>query len=432
MAKDQLVAAIDIGSYKVACLIADVSEDGNIQIIGVSSIPSKGVKKGVIVDIDQAVDVLAEALEAAERMAGVTIAQVFVTVNGSHIASVNSQGRVSVSTQDGEITPADVERVIEAAKAISLPSNREVIHVIPRTFVLDQQEGIDDPIGMTGTHLQVETHIVTGAATSVRNLVKCIHEIGLDVENLIFTGIASSESVLTETEKELGVVLVDIGGGTTDIVIFHEGAPVYSSVIKLGGKNITSDIAIGLRVSIAEAEEIKKFISTQKREPTVSDRAVTDNAKTDDAVIDLSELNFEGIQSIERKFLVEGIIQPRLEEIAEEVGNEIKKSGYDELTPAGIVVCGGGAKTIDIESTFDQVLRMSIRTGEPTGVSGLIDEIKGSDYAASIGAIIHATYVAGRGPGLLRSLRGFKLPTERVSQLGDRVLNIFRGFLPKN
>ncbi|NTV31296.1 cell division protein FtsA [candidate division WWE3 bacterium] len=434
MAKEQIISAIDVGSSKIVCLIAEILED-KIQIIGVSTLPSRGIKKGVVVDIDEAVEVLSEGMEAAERMAGVSVSRVWVTVNGSHISSVNSQGVVAVSAPDGEISVSDVNRVTEAARAISMPSSREIIHVIPRTFIVDSQEGIDDPVGMSGVRLQVETHIVSGATTSMRNLVKCIQQVGLDAENLTFTGLAASESVLSETEKELGVVVADIGGGTSNICIFVDGSPVYSSVLKLGGKNITSDIAIGLRVSLEEAEEIKKYMGVYEaklaqKSKAGGERSYFSGATTnkDDEDIDISSLGLPNIQKVNRKFLIEGIIQPRLEEIADEIQQEIKKSGYEGLMPAGVVVAGGTALTVSLKDTFSIVLNLPVRIAEPTGVSGLIDEVNGPAFAASIGGII---YAAKNSVGGVRSMvPKFKLPLGSVKSAFDRVVHIFKGFMP--
>lgn len=430
MAKDRIITTIDVGSSKVVCLIAEVAEADQIRVIGVSANPSRGIKKGVIVDIDQAVDVIAETLESAERMAGVTVSRVWVTVNGSHIASVNSQGVVAVSAPDGEITPNDVERVVEAAKAISMPSSREIVHVIPRTFIVDQQEGIDDPIGMSGVRLQVETHIISGAATSMRNLVKCIQEVGLDVENLIFAGIASSEAMLTATEKELGVVMVDIGGGTTDFVVYQDGAPVYSSVLKLGGKNITSDIAIGLRVPLEDAEEIKKYAGKKRPQPTMSDARLPSKS-SDEESLDVSELRLESVQKIDRKFLVDGIIRPRLEEMAEEIINELRKSGLEGLTPAGIVVGGGGSYTLGLVETFAKELRYPVRIGTPTGVTGLVDEIKGAEYASSIGSVLHGLKGASIAHTSGTAFGGFKVPFAKLGKSKDKVVGFIKGFLPQ-
>ena len=424
MAKDRIITTIDIGSSKIAVLIAEYIDDESIQIIGVASVISKGVKKGVIVDIDQAVDSINEALEAAERMAGIQVTKVWITVNGNHIASVNSQGVVAVASADGEISANDVERVIEAAKAISIPSSREIIHVLPRTFIVDQQEGIDDPIGMSGNRLQVETHIITGAATSMRNLIKSVQQVGLDVDNVIFSGLATGESLLTETEKELGVVVVDIGGGTTDLVVYQEGAPTYSSVIKLGGKNITSDIAIGLRVPLEDAETIKKYVSTSKNTPVTSAGVKT----IEDEFIDISELALPSLQKIERKYLVEGIIEPRLEEIAEEIEREISKSGFDGLTPAGVVIGGGTAQTIGLQSVFSKILDMPVRIAQPTGVTGLIDEIKGPDYAASVGSILYATHHHEGSASMLSTLPKLSLNFGGFQTIKNKIVGLFKGF----
>ncbi|MCA9392129.1 cell division protein FtsA [candidate division WWE3 bacterium] len=429
MAKDRLITIIDVGSSKIVCLIAEHTEDDTVQIIGVSSIPSRGIKKGVIVDIDQAVEVLSESLESAERMAGVTVSRVWVSVNGSHISSVNSQGVVAVSSPEGEITPSDVGRVIEAAKAVSMPSSREVVHVIPRTFIVDQQEGIDDPIGMSGVRLQVETHIISGASTSIRNLVKSVQEVGLDVENLIFTGLASSESLLTDTEKELGVVLVDIGGGTTDLMVFHEGAPVYSSVLKLGGKNITSDIAVGLRVPLEDAEKIKRFVSMKKPQET-NPRDEHNHREDGDEVLDISTLNLESLQKVDKKFLVEGVMAPRLEELAEEVAQELKKSGFDGMTPAGLVIGGGVSYTAGIKKVFEDELRLPVRLAQPSGVSGLIDEIRGADYAASVGSILYALNSSNPGRSLLPSLPGIGISFDKVSKVKDKALGFIKSLIP--
>lgn len=427
MAKEQVICAIDIGSSKIVGLIAELIED-KIQIIGVSNIASRGIKKGVVVDIDEAVEVISEGIQSAERMAGVSVSRVWATVNGSHISSVNSQGVVAVAASDGEITRNDVDRVTEAARAISMPSSREIIHVIPRTFIVDSQEGIDDPVGMSGIRLQIETHIINGSTTSMRNLVKCIQHVGLEVDNLVFTGLAASESLLSETERELGVVLVDIGGGTTSLVTFSEGSPVYSSVLKLGGKNITQDIAVGLRVTLEEAEEIKKFVSNKRKEAAHPDNhRVAKETKSADE-IDLSPLGLANIQKVDRKFLIEGIIEPRIEEMAEEIAQEIKKSGYDGLIPAGVVVGGGAALTIRMKEVLGDALNLPVRVGEPTGVSGLIDEVSGPAFAASIGTVIHAS----RHMGSSRSFatKGFRIPFGIVGNIWQRVVGIVKSFIP--
>lgn len=427
MAKEKVISSIDIGSSKTTTIIADAVEETKIQIIGVSTIESRGIKKGAVVDIDEAVEVISESLEAAERMAGCAVASAFITVDGQHISSVNSSGVVAVSSPEQEISTEDVGRVIEAARAISIPSSREIVHVIPRSFIVDSQEGVADPIGMSGVRLQVETHIVSGAATSMRNLVKCIEQVGVEVEDLIFGGIAASEAVLTDTEKELGVILMDVGGGTTNLVFFSEGSPAYSSVLTIGGKNITNDIAIGLRVSLEDAEKIKRFIS-EYRPPVQPDEAGKIKPSGGSEELDISQLNVPSLTSIDIKFLKEGIIRPRLEELIEQVAKEIKKSGLEGLLPAGVVVCGGGAQTVGISEVVKKILRLPVRIGEPTGVSGLIDEVSSPAYAASIGSIIYATR--------LKEHRVSKLPwvgrvkVGKIKEAGKKVVGWLKSFMP--
>ena len=260
MAREKIITALDVGSSKITTLIATSAEDA-LTVIGVSTVNSKGIRKGQVVDIDEAVSAISESLEAAERMAGVSTSSCFASIGGVQISSINSRGVVAVAGGENEISDEDVKRVVEAAQAISTPSSREIIHVIPRDYIVDSQEGIKDPVGMTGVRLEVETHIITGATTSMRNLVKCIQQVGLDVEGLVFSGIASAESTLTDTEKELGVALVDIGGGTTDVALFMDGSIAHSAVIPIGGINITNDLAIGLRSSLETAQKIKLALS---------------------------------------------------------------------------------------------------------------------------------------------------------------------------
>jgi len=259
MAKDKVICAVDVGSSKIATLIEVIGEDDKINLIGVSAVVSRGIKKGQVVDIEEAVTGITESLEAAERMAGYSISSVYVSIGGSQIESRNSHAVVAIAKPEGEIGENDILRVNEAARAIALPTSKEILHVIPRTFTVDGQEGIRDPIGMTGVRLETDTHIITASTTAMKNLVKCMGTVGVNVEDLVFSGIASSQAVLTETEKELGVILVDIGGETTDIVIFVDGAVAYSSVIRSGARHITSNLAVGLRVSLEAAEKIKLY-----------------------------------------------------------------------------------------------------------------------------------------------------------------------------
>src|SRR3990167_6883450 len=261
MAKDKIICGIDAGSSKISTLIASLDDTGKINLIGVSSTISKGVRKNQVVDIEEAVNAITESVESAERMAGYSISSAYIALGGPQIESINQHAVVAVSEPEGEIKESDIQRVNEAARAIPLSTSREILHVIPRTFTVDGQEGIRDPIGMTGVRLETETHIITGSSTSMRNLIKCVNSVQIDVQELVFSGMSSAMAVLTETEKELGVVVVDIGGETTDIVIFVDGAIAYSSVIPLGARHVASDIAVGMRISLESAEKIKQWLS---------------------------------------------------------------------------------------------------------------------------------------------------------------------------
>ena len=390
MAKDKVIVGLDIGSSKVTTLIASVSAEETINIVGVSTVPSRGLRKGQVVDIDESVSVITASLEGAERMAGVSVGNAFVGVGGAHIACQNSHGVVAVSQPEKEIAIDDVNRVIDAAKAVSLPSSREIVHVLPSGFIVDSQEGIKDPLGMTGIRLEVETHIITGSSTAMRNLAKCVSDVGVDVDTLVYNGLASSFSVLTETEKELGVVLVDMGGGTTDICVYVEGALAHSAVLPIGARNITNDLAIGLRMSLESAEKIKLALTKKPKIAFENQGVNVKKTEKEGDEINIADLDLpEEVKTISRKTLIEGIIKPRLNEIFTMVGLEIKKSGLGGLTPSGIVITGGGAETIGVTEACKRTLAMPVRIGIPTGVTGLIDEIQNPAYATAIGLILY-------------------------------------------
>ena len=390
MPKDKVVVGIDIGSTKITTVIANVEDSETINVIGVATVVSKGLRKGQVVDIEEAVIGITQSLEAAERMAGYSVGTAFVSVNGTHVESQNSKGVVAISDQKGEIQEDDVLRVVEAARAISLPSSREILHVIPRNFMVDSQSGIKDPLGMNGVRLEVETHIVTGAATALRNIAKCISQVGVDVEGLVFAGLSASYSTLTDTEKELGVILVDFGGGTTNICIFTEGAPVYCSVIPVGARNITNDLAIGLRVSLESAEKIKLALSKPPQIAVEVDDAGEVHDKKESDQIDLSSLQIEeDLRMISKKTLVEGIMKPRLREILNMIKLEIQKSQLSGLTPSGVVLTGGGAETIGMIDLAKQELGMPVRIGMPQNVRGLVDEVSSPAYSASVGLCLY-------------------------------------------
>src|SRR3989344_7293893 len=385
--RDKLVAGVDIGTSKITTIIAAVKEDAPLHVMGVSTVDSKGLRKGQVVDIEDAIASISPSLEGSERMAGTSISAAFVSIGGSHISSQNSHGVVAVAEPDREITSNDVARVVDAAKAVSIPASRSILHVLPRGFIVDGQEGIADPVGMTGVRLEVDTHLVTGGTTAIKNLEKCVTELGVNVAGLVFNGLAASFSVLSDTEKELGVTLIDIGGGTTDVAVFVEGALSYSGVIPIGAKNITNDLAIGLRVSLESAEKIKLLLSQKPKSPTLPETA-TKTRKLDEDELDLSDLHLtEDLRKVSRKTLVEGIIKPRLNEIFTMVGLEIKKSGFGGMTPSGLVICGGGAKTVGIVEAARRNLAMPVRIGEPSNVTGLVDEILVPPFATSVGLV---------------------------------------------
>lgn len=378
MAKNKLISAIDIGSHKVAAVMAQLREEDSsrLHIIGAAASTSKGVRKGQIVNIEEAVVAITEAVEAAERMAGYNMSKVYVSVGGSHITSQNSHGVVAVSQPQGEIISEDVRRVLEAARAVSLPSASEIIHIIPKSFSVDNQDGVKDPVGMTGVRLEVDTHMIIGSSPVIKNLTKCVSEVGCDVTGLVYSGLASSSSVLSETEKELGVILVDIGGGTMSIAIFVEGALAYSSVIPVGATNVTKDLAAGLRISLESAEKIKIHLSNLK-------------SKEDD--IDLEQLKLpEELKNVSHKTLVEGIIRPRLNEMFQLITNEIKKSGLAGLTPSGVVITGGGAMTVGLLDSAKRLLAMPVRIGHPGGITGLIDDVQNPSYSGAVGLLRYA------------------------------------------
>lgn len=416
MAHSKLISAIDIGSSKVAALIAQAREEdtARLHIVGAATSVSKGVRKGQIVNIEEAVSSILEAVEAAERMAGFNLSHAWVGVGGAHISSLNSHGVVAVSQPQGEINPEDVRRVLEAARAVSLPTASEIIHVVPKSFTVDSQEGVKDPIGMTGVRLEVDTHIVIGSSPVIRNLTKCVTEVGCDISGIIYSGLASSSAVLSDTEKELGVILIDIGGGTMSLAVYLEGALSYSSVLQVGAINVTKDLAAGLRISLESAEKIKLHLSTLK-------------SKEDD--IDLTSLHLpEELKTVSYKTLVEGIIRPRLNEMFQMVADEIKKSDAAGLTPSGVVLTGGGALTVSIVDAAKRVLAMPVRIGKPSGISGLIDEIESPAFATSVGLLKYAQSTSDGESSTRPSLPVFdKLP---VKGIFGKVTQLIKSLLP--
>lgn len=383
--KSKIIAGIELGSSKTTVLVAQVSTDEttfakSINVIGVSSTESKGIKKGQIVNIEESVESAITAIEGAERMAGHNLTDAYVSLGGAHIESQNSHGVVAISGPNGEIVDSDVDRSLEAASAISLPASREIVHVLPREFVVDGESGVKDPIGMTGVRLEVETHVVTASSAAIKNLTKSLTDAGIKINDLVFSGLASAYSILTETEKELGCCLIDIGAGTTSVVAYVDGSLAYSGVIPVGAKNVTNDIAIGLRVSLESAEKIKLYLSQTKK-----------SVKDSGDEIDLDSMGITEVTKVSKKTLVEGIIRPRLNEIFTMVRLELEKAKIINRIPSGAIVTGGGSKTIGISDSAKRMLALPVRLGVPSGVSGLVDDIMDPAFAVSVGLLLYGT-----------------------------------------
>jgi len=394
MAK-RIISALDVGSSKVCAVIASCEDDSAPQVIGVASQPSVGIKKGVVVNIDDAINTIASTLEAAERMAGITVPSVYLSVSGKHITSINNKGVVAVSTE--EIVPDDVYRAIESARTISIPPGREILHVIPREFIVDSQGGVKDPVSMTGTRLEVDAHIVSATSTVLHNLLKCVQQLGLKVDDVVFSGWASSTAVLTDTEKELGVMLLDIGGGVTSITTFVEDAITYSGCVPFGGLNVTSDLAIGLRVNLDDAERIKtnaadllKGKPKSNKSVDVSSKEGKKSKKPSSKIIDVSSLGIEGTREVDRE-LFDEIIEARLSEIFDLVIAQISQAGSDIAMPAGVVLTGGCASLPNITKITKKVLKVPARIGYPKGLEGLVDEISSPAYSTIQGLVLYGT-----------------------------------------
>lgn len=400
-----IITGIDIGSSKVTAIIAVVDND-KIKVIGEASYPSYGIRKGEITGIDEAINSIASALNGAERMAGITVSSAYVSINGKNIISNNNKGVVAIS--DSEIVDEDVLRALGQARTIAIPPGRDIIHLIPREYIIDQQSGIKVPIGMTGTRLEVDAHIISAPSTAIHNLEKCIQSVGLRIDGIVFSGWAAAQAVLTETEKELGVLLLDFGGGTVSITTFVEDAVTFSTSIPFGGSNVTRDIAAGLQnVSLDDAEKIKihaeelfkkadnKANAEDGKTKTALDRKKEEASDTKKAappkqsdVLDVSDYNIEGIKTVSRKFLTE-IIEARVDEIFRFAREEIEQSGNEYKLPAGIIITGGSANLPNITQIAKEVFGVPARIGSPRGLEGLTDGINGSAYSTAQGLILY-------------------------------------------
>ncbi len=375
MEREAVIAAIDVGTSKVVALIAEVSTDGGLTIIGKGAPASSGLKKGVVVNIDQTVASIAAALEQAERTSGVRIESAFVGVGGSHIESQNSHGAVAVSGHDKEVSREDEERAIDVARAVSIPSNREILDVITRGYTVDGQEGVKDPIGMSATRLEVDAHIVTGSVSAVQNLAKCVSQAGIRIEQKVPAPLAAAEAVLTETERDLGVAVADIGAGTTSLALFMEGSPFHTAVLPIGGNNVTNDLMIGLKTSLQVAEDVKLQHGSCDVASVAPEELIT-----------VSVFGEDHGRTIQRAEACD-IIEARMREIFEQLGAQITAAGKGGILPAGIVLTGGGSQLAGIAELGREVLQMPVRVAGPAAVGGLVDHLLTPAFSTSIGLL---------------------------------------------
>ncbi|OGG52189.1 MAG: cell division protein FtsA [Candidatus Handelsmanbacteria bacterium RIFCSPLOWO2_12_FULL_64_10] len=384
MAKEDMIVGLDIGTTKVCAIVAEVDESGDLRVVGVGTSPSEGLRRGVVVNVEKTVQSIQKAVAEAELMAGVKIESVYVGIGGEHIRSINSRGVIAVSGPDHEITATDQTRVIDAARAVSIPPDRQVIHVLPQEFIVDEQAGIKEPIGMSGVRLEAEVHIVTGAVTSVQNLIKSVSRAGLEVAEPVLEPIAASHAVLSPDEQEMGVALVDIGGGATNLSVFYEGSVRHTAVIGLGGQNVTNDVAIGLRTPWQQAERIKQDYGCALQSEVAAEETIT-----------VPGVNGRASYQIPRREL-SAIIEPRMEEIFSLVFKEIRRTDYADLLAAGIVLTGGGALLNGASKLAEQVFDMPVNAGLPQGVGGLIDSISAPGYATGVGLVLYGHRVRSR------------------------------------
>ena len=374
--KIETITGVDIGTTKICAIIGTPADDGKIDIIGIGTCQSRGLRKGVVVNIDSTVESIRNAVQEAELMAGVTVDSVYAGIAGGHIKGFNSRGVVAVSTKSREVTQNDINRVIDAARAVAIPMDREVIHIIPQEYIIDDQDGIKKPLGMSGVRLEAEVHIVTGAVTSAQNIIKSVSNAGLEVKDIVLEQIASAEAALSQDEKDLGTILVDIGGGTTDIALFVNGAIWHTSVLSLGGDHFTNDISVGFRTPVHEAEKIKRKYGCALAELLESDEK-----------IEVPSVGGRKPRVLSRRVLSD-IIEPRAEEIFSLVSQEVKNTGYKDFIAAGVVLTGGAVIMEGMAEIAEHILQLPVRRGTPMGVGGLMDVVNSPMYATGVGLVL--------------------------------------------
>jgi len=412
MRRERLVVGLDVGTTKVCCLVANATGE-LIEIIGMGMSPSRGLEKGVVVDIGRTIQSIRKSVDEAQNMADMRVDNVYVGIAGKHIRSLNNTATVSITKPDRIITQEDVRRVVEAARTMTFPPDMELIHVIPRQYVVDGQEGITDPVGMTGTRLEVDVHLVLGSVTAVHNLVRCVETLGIRIAQIVLEPLASSMAVLSSAEKELGVVLLDMGGGTTDISVFRGGDIWFSKVIPIAGEHITNDITVGLQTPTEEAERIKKEHGTCMVEGV-----------GDDERVDIATIGGDSTKSVHRKKLAK-IIEPRVEEILDLAMQEVEDAGYRDLVPAGMVLTGGTALLDGIVEFAERRYGLPVRRGRiPQGIHGLRDIVESPIYATGIGLLRYAVEARDFVPRARRAASGL-----RTGGLFGKLMSWFRNFL---
>jgi cell division protein FtsA len=401
-----LIIGLDVGTSKVSALVGEVASDNSIEVIGIGTQPSRGLKKGVVVNIESTVQSIQRAVEEAELMAGCEIRSVFAGIAGSHVRSLNSHGVVAI--RDREVSDADVQHVVDAAKAVAIPADQKILHVLPQEFIIDGQEGIREPIGMSGVRLEARVHIVTGAESAAQNIVKCVQRCGLEVEDIVLEQLASSFAVLTDDEKELGSCIVDVGGGTTDIAVFSGGAIRHTAVIPIAGDQVTNDIAVSMRTPTPYAEEIK-----------IKYACALSQLANPDETIEVPSVGDRPPRRLARQTLAE-IVEPRYEELFTLIRDELRRSGFEEAIAAGIVLTGGSAKMEGAVELAEEIFHMPVRLGVPAGVTGLTDVIRNPIHATGTGLLLYGKANAAR-------------PAQRVVGNGvrtvmDRMRSWFQGY----
>ncbi len=412
MPKHSIIVGLDVGTTKVSVCVGQLQED-ILNIVGFGTAPNSGLRKGIVADVEETTSAISAALDEAERMSGLPITSAYVSINGTHISSTNSKGVIAVSRADGEISEPDMERALEAARAVALPPNREIIHVLPRNYVIDGQEGVKDPVGMSGIRLEVETLVIGGATSAIKNLAKCVYQAGLEMEGLVFSPLATAKGLLSKRQKENGVLMLDLGAGTTTYIVYEEGEVIKTGVLPVGSTHITNDIAIGLRTNLELAEKIK--IRYGVADPSL----VRESEK-----IELSELDEKESQRIPRRLVAE-IIEARLNEIFDMVREDLQAIDREGMLPAGVILTGGGSKIEGLVEYAKDKMKLPVQVGNPLlEISGLVDKLDDPSYATCIGLMIWGIFESASAPATPRA--DFK----QVNGIVDKARGLLKQFIP--